>query len=489
MIFKLSLDRGRFVALVLVTVFALAVMWAFNTRKTPDLGESATEGVSVTSLAAPVVVETLKAGPRTITDTYAGMIRPFERYLMAFEIGGRVRELGQNDAGEPLDEGDLVQKGQVLAVLDQRILEARVQETVAVLEQAQEELERAKQLRNRANRVISETEFRQRITDVAIAEAQAETANKNLEDATLRSPCNGRISRRYINAGESINMHAPAFEIVEVDRVLLVVGVPESRITRIENRWKRRQSAIASEDQSPDTTVQLMGKDLYGKSLATKSGEIYRISETADDKTGLFEVEILLDNPADDETNTALRPGQIALAEIIVDELAGYELPLESVLFRDGKPAFFTVTPYESNLGYMFWDLGDATDFRAIHVPFSEYVEQGSNIVIQQDHFEKQMLLQKLMNLIDDQLDGTLDEMNRGELKANISTLFEKHKEPEVIREHTLTVLAEQLNAPLREQLESSINALFSKPVQGRVVTAGQHRLVNDRRVRIVAEN
>ena len=102
MIFKLSLDRGRFVALVLVTVFALAVMWAFNTRKTPDLGQSATEGVSVTSLAAPVVVETLKAGPRTITDTYAGMIRPFERYLMAFEIGGRVRELGQNDAGEPV---------------------------------------------------------------------------------------------------------------------------------------------------------------------------------------------------------------------------------------------------------------------------------------------------------------------------------------------------------------------------------------------------
>ena len=98
------------------------------------------------------------------------------------------------------------------------------------------------------------------------------------------------------------------------------------------------------------------------------------------------------------------------------------------------------------------------------------------------------MLLQKLMNLIDDQLDGTLDEMNRGELKANISTLFEKHKEPEVIREHTLTVLAEQLNPPVRKQLESSINALFSEPMQGRVVTADQHRLVNDRRVRIVAE-
>ena len=347
MILKLSVDLGRFVALILVTIFAIAVMWTFNSRQTPDLGGSPDTGTPVTSLAAPVVVETLDVGPRTIVDTYAGMIRPFERYLMAFEIGGRVKELGQNNMGEPLDEGDLVQKGQVLAVLDQRILEARVQETVAILEQAQEELERAKQLRNRSNRVISETDFRQRITDVAIAEAQAETANKNLEDATLRSPCNGRISHRYINAGESINMHAPAFEIVEVDRVLLVVGVPESRITRIENRWKQRKSAPATEERTPDTTVQLMGTDLFGKRQATKSGEIYRISETADDKTGLFEVEILLDNPTDDDTNVALRPGQIALAEIIVDELAGYELPLDSVLFRDGEPAFFTVAPLE----------------------------------------------------------------------------------------------------------------------------------------------
>ena len=104
-------------------------------------------------------------------------------------------------------------------------------------------------------------------------------AQKNLADATLLAPCDGIISQRLVNAGESIAMHQPAMEIVQVDRVLLIVGVPESRVQELDNRRRllasRRPPAVLTDSAVDPTTVaiptvhvQLMGTDRFGQSLA-----------------------------------------------------------------------------------------------------------------------------------------------------------------------------------------------------------------------------
>ena len=196
----MSIDRvklwGRIVGLTVVTLFAGAVMWATGVRRVDSAAEMGVgEATEVTETpAAPVAIQQLHAEPVEILNTYAGMIQPFERFSVAFEVPGRVANLGQNDSQRDLDEGDVVRQGQVLAMLDQRILTARVNETSARLEQAQQELERARQMRQVPNPAISETEYQTRLTELAVAEAQAVTAQKNLEDATLKSPCDGVIS-------------------------------------------------------------------------------------------------------------------------------------------------------------------------------------------------------------------------------------------------------------------------------------------------------
>ena len=370
---------GRLVAMILVTGFALSVMWVTATKsgkKTETVGDLPPEQTTV-GAAAPVVVRDLKPESIEILDTYSGMIRPFERYLMAFEISGRVKELGLNQADKRLDDGDTVRQGQVLAILDKDILQARVQERTALMEQAQEDLTRAKQLRNRENRVISEADFRKRVTDMAVAEAQTATAQKNLENATLVSPCNGRISKRFVSEGESINMHAPAFEIVEVDRVLLVVGVPESRIHEIETERQRLRQSNPQGDAIFKAYVQLMGTDRYGVPWPKRIGQVFRVGETADDKTGLFEVEILLENE-----DGGLRPGSVALAQIVIDSITGYQVPIPSVMFRGDQPFIYSVHQSKSDLHYLFFNLGAEADYQAKRVPLERYIEQDGALIV-----------------------------------------------------------------------------------------------------------
>ncbi|MCP4190388.1 MAG: efflux RND transporter periplasmic adaptor subunit [Planctomycetaceae bacterium] len=370
---------GRLVAMILVTGFALSVMWVTGTKSGKNAETEVDPLTARTALgaAAPVVVLDLKPESIEILDTYSGMIRPFERYSMAFEISGRVKDLGRNASGERLDDGDTVRKGQVLAVLDKDILQARVQERTALMEQAQEDLARAKQLRNRENRVISEADFRKRVTDMAVAEAQTATAQKNLENATLIAPCNGRISQRFVSEGESINMHAPALEIVEVDRVLLVVGVPESRIHEIESERQRLQKSDAQDDALFKAYVQLMGTDRYGAPWPKRVGQVFRIGETADDKTGLFEVEILLENK-----DGGLRPGSVALAQIVIDSITGYQVPIQSVLFRGDQPYVYSVHQSKSDLHYLFFNLGEEADHQANRVSIERYIEQGGLLIV-----------------------------------------------------------------------------------------------------------
>ncbi len=380
---------GRFAGLILVTLAAGAVMLATATRSHRPSSTSglAAAADAMEAVAAPVVVRELKPEPVEVLDVYSGMIHPFERYSVGFETAGRVQQLGTNADGQSLDEGDLVAEGQTLAQLDHRLHQARLEEMTAILERAQQELERARKLRNGSSRAISEAEFQQRITDLAVAQAQVAQAQKSFDDTTLQAPCDGVISKRLVNAGESIAMHQPVMEIVQVNRLLLIVGVPESRVQELANR--RRQlhdradngSATAAAARADNGAfrvhVQLMGADRFGRPWPPRDGEVYRISETADDKTGLFEVEVLLNN-----SDRQLKPGQIAVAKIVLDELTAFRLPVHSVLFRGKAPYLYAVTEERSDLNMLFWNLGPDRDFRAVQVPLEGFIEQEGELIL-----------------------------------------------------------------------------------------------------------
>ncbi len=302
------------------------------------------------SIAIPdTLVTVMEATPQNveIIATYTGMIRPFERHTLAFEISGRIENLGTDSDSTPVDQGDTVTAGQVLARLDDRLLSAQLKEAKARLEQAQTNMNRAQDLRAKGQRMITDADFQNYVTQLQLAEAAFTISEKRHTEATLVSPVNGKIAKRAANVGESVNMHQMLFQVIEVDRVLLVVGVPESNINEILLGQPAR--------------IELLASDRLGQKLSCDAGAVYRIGETADDKTGLFEVEVLIDN-----RNAKLRPGLVATAQIAVAKLNAFILPMDCAVHRDGKLQVFSVG--EDELAHSY--------------ELSRWIEQGSHIVV-----------------------------------------------------------------------------------------------------------
>jgi RND family efflux transporter MFP subunit len=304
---------GGFALLIIITFAADRLGWGAP-EKEPEL--------EIELPPMPVSVQTVERERIEITDTYSGMIRPYERFRVAFEIGGRLVPV--DDRTEPLDDGDRVRAGQVLAKLEERVLAARLKQAEAQLEEAESELNRAKQLSGSGLKAVSDSALQQSVTAVAVSAAAREAAEKALEDATLVAPVDALISKRYVKVGESVSPFEPVMDLIQVDRVLLVLGVPEAYVGDIQ--------------RGQTVHVELLARDRFRRKRPRLDGQVYRVAEAADDTTGLFEVEIIIPNP-----DGRLKPGLIALAHIVVDRREGYRVPLASAVHRDGKTLLFSV--------------------------------------------------------------------------------------------------------------------------------------------------
>lgn len=283
-----------------------------------------------------------------ITDRYTGMLRPWERYTLAFEQSGRVQGLNAKDGEPHLDVGMRVAKGQVIARLDRVLMQAAFDEAQAELERAQFNFGNAKKLRERSS--ITETEFQDHVTNLALATARRDRAKENLDNTRLLSPANGVVSQRMAQPGETLAAHVPVLELLEVDHLLLVVGVPESRIQEMHAGQR--------------AYVDLLGRDLFNRPRPVLHGTVHQVAAAADDQTGLFEVEIKIPN-----LDGALRPGLIADARIVVDEIDGFRLPVDVGVKRNGQWMIFTVTQVD----------GQSTAHRVL---LDEWVEQGPDLIL-----------------------------------------------------------------------------------------------------------
>jgi RND family efflux transporter MFP subunit len=401
----------RYTTLVVMTLTATALMWWASIRTENDGTAGRPEVAPVAAVAQPkptVAVTTLSVEMCELSATFTGKIRPWEVFSLGFEVPGRVVELGQNQAGRPLDDGDPVASGQLLAQLDDRVFKAQKSEAVARLEQATTDMNRARAIRERNPGAISETEFQAQLTQLALARAQQEMALKNLDDTTLVAPVDSTIARRYVNVGESVQAHQMAFELLEDSTMLLVVDVPESEVYDLESRL-RVVGALGkdfsshsgdAEDRVFRAYVTLEGRDRFGRQRPEIPAEVHLIAQMADTRTGLFEVEIRVPNE-----DRSLRAGMVARARIVVDRVRGYQIPEAAVLFRGDEAYVFAVGQREVPLSVMFWDAADSLVHEVHRVKLERWIEQGDLIFVpEQEYAFEQIVVRGQQRLADGQV-------------------------------------------------------------------------------------
>jgi membrane fusion protein, multidrug efflux system len=161
-----------------------------------------------------------------------GALFPKEKAVLAAEVGGALARVFA-------DMGDQVKAGQVLAQIDPREYQLRLDSAQAQLEQVQARLAntqanfgRMKEL-NREHLVApqqydqSSAEMRIAQADADVAEKQLGLARKKLSDTDIRAPFAGSVQKRMVSLGEHVGEGMPLYELIATDPIKLRAPIPE----------------------------------------------------------------------------------------------------------------------------------------------------------------------------------------------------------------------------------------------------------------------
>lgn len=187
-------------------------------------------------------------GDLRATINATGTIEPEEVVDVGVQVAGEVRSFGADprDPSKSISYGTPVEKGTVLARLDDALFKSRVGQARAgvvkaeadveqarvKVDQARRELDRKEELKRRGNRgLVSGQEYDDAIAGhetakaalivskaaVEVARASLDEAEVNLRFATITSPVKGVILDRRVNVGQVASLGAPHLFLIARD--------------------------------------------------------------------------------------------------------------------------------------------------------------------------------------------------------------------------------------------------------------------------------
>ncbi|MEM9056154.1 MAG: efflux RND transporter periplasmic adaptor subunit [Pseudomonadota bacterium] len=145
--------------------------------------------------------------------------------VLTFQVGGLLQDL-------TLAEGATVERGQLLAQLDQRDFRNALASARSQYDNALAEFERAERL-VREN-AISRSIFDQRKSQRDVARAALDSAQKQLDDTEIRAPFSGVVADIHVEAFENVGAQQPVLTLQSTGDAEAIVQVPASLVVNIE---------------------------------------------------------------------------------------------------------------------------------------------------------------------------------------------------------------------------------------------------------------
>lgn len=129
------------------------------------------------------------------------------------------------------DDGSFVRAGQIVAVLQQGQESAQLAEVQARARQAEQQLARVTQLKNRG--FATRADYDVQVAAAAAARAQAQQARSQIGDRVITAPFSGWVSLRNISAGAIVSQGSAIATISDVSTIKLDFPVPETMLSVI----------------------------------------------------------------------------------------------------------------------------------------------------------------------------------------------------------------------------------------------------------------
>ena len=153
--------------------------------------------------------------------------------------------------------GARVRSGQVLAQLDSAIVRATYDAAVAQYRIAQTNFE--KQQKVYEEQGISELQLKTLQYQRDAARAQMDMARARLDRTRIKSPINGILNARLVEAGEMSGPGLPIAHVVNSDRLKIVAGIPERYANSFRSGDKVRFTVDALPGESFAGSIRFVG--------------------------------------------------------------------------------------------------------------------------------------------------------------------------------------------------------------------------------------
>jgi len=347
----------------------------------------------------PVKTEKVTKGSIEKIISYAGYLKPVKEVDVSSKSMGFVDQIY-------FDVGNEVMEGQVLFVLDKRtasnnlvILESQMDTQASNLESslkaAELQFNDAKKTLEDMTVLLSEGIIsEQQLEDTKIMydqaklnyetaqesynlffndpnrssfNAQIDNAKENLQDHEVKSPMSGIVAQRNIEVGELVGTQ-PAFTIVQLDKVVLEINVPEDVISNI------------TLGQEIAVEVKAVGDKAF-------VGKVVEVSPSADKRTFTYPIKIEIDN-----SNGLLKDGMYAEADIVIDKNEGALLiNRNAILLDDTQKYIFVVEDQKAKRvdieagvdnGTQLEVINGLTEGQEIIVKGQDYLNDGDKIQV-----------------------------------------------------------------------------------------------------------
>jgi membrane fusion protein, multidrug efflux system len=273
----------------------------------------------------------------------------------------------------PVQEGQEVHQGDVVAQIDPRPYQAILDqataqraEDAAQLQSAQLDLQRYQNLAKRQFAPVQQVDDQQATVNKLTAAIQAdtaamETAQINVGYCTIHSPINGRISFYQTDIGNLIQIANQTIVSIMQDRPISVVfTLAEAQLPRIQQAMAKAKLAVVA--YSSDDKAKLA------------DGELLTPNNSIDTTTGTIQLKATFAND-----NDALWPGEFVNARLLVDTLQhAVTIPVAAIQHGPNGLYVFTIKPdstaQQQTVEVSYQDGGNAV--------ISQGLSGGDNVVL-----------------------------------------------------------------------------------------------------------
>lgn len=184
-------------------------------------GNPVKKGTATKRDPVTVKVQTISKSTTAETTAYIGTVQPDKSTLISARHSGTV-------TGLSVKKGDKVKAGQVIAVIESQNVRSSYEMAHASLEQAEDGYRRAAQVHESGS--IADVKMVEVTTRLNQARAAAASADKALEDCTLKAPFDGYVDDVFTDEGVNLDIFGAVARIVDISSVEIHFSVPESEI-------------------------------------------------------------------------------------------------------------------------------------------------------------------------------------------------------------------------------------------------------------------